>query len=238
MKIKLLTILTVLLVSSLCHSQDIVNKNFLYLYSDSIVNGKTIKLKEPFLGSDYFTIDSKKISPYKVKFYKYNGQFYANTKAFSLWGSSDFYKCISKGKINLFEQEETYYSAGHFNAATGMYSGGTVTRATKQYYNKGYEDLKKANYRNLAVDLSDNPASELHLTKLRRNRNAQIVLNIVGLGSIIGGLATFPKGMSAQDQPTANLVAIGVGAGCLWVTYFIGRSKPRLIRNAINAYNH
>lgn len=245
MKRKVLLFFLILWNIGLIFGQVDENKNFIYSFSDSVIYGRIIEYKTPFLGSSHFLVDSKKIQPDLVKFYRNETGFYANTKTVNFSGTSSFTERIRKGKINLYEKETTTYSPGHFNSTTGMYSGGMITKNIKNYYNKGFGDLKKANYQNLNLDLSDNPASMIYLNKYKSVRDAQTVLYIVGGATLIGGFATLINKIQNTDsndsepEPnvTGSLVAVGIGAGCFWVSYFMSFSKPKHLRNAIDAYN-
>lgn len=242
--ITLLTFLTLWNISFISGQVD-ENKHFIYFFSDSVVYGRIIEYETPFFGNTHFLVDSKKIQPDLVKFYRNETGFYANTKTVSFSGTSSFTERIRKGKINLYEKETTTYNPGHFNPSTGMYSGGMATRNIKNYYNKEFGDLKKANYQNLSLDLSDNPESMIYLNKYKTTRDAQTVLYIVGGATLIAGFATLINktkdwdGSDSQTEPNVfgNIVAIGVGAGCFWVSYFIGFSKPKNLRIAIDRYN-
>ena len=166
-KIALISFL-IICSESLTFGQAEKNKNFIYTYSDSLVFGKTIEYKQAFLGSSYFLVDSKKIQSDLVKFYKNESGFYANSKTINFSGTSSFSKRIRKGNINLFEKVTTSYHPGHFNSATGMFAGGMANSSIKNYYNKGFDDLKKANFQNLSLDLADNPASMFYLDKFKK----------------------------------------------------------------------
>ena len=222
-----------------------LNKYIIYTYSGNVMHGRTIAYKQPFLGSSRFILDSKEVKPDIVKFYKDETGFYANTKDLNFTGSSVFTERIRRGKINLYEEETTNYHAGYLNPSTGMYGGGMVTTRIKNYYNIGFEELKKANYQNLSRDLIDNPESMMYLYKFKSIRDAQTVLGIVGGGLIIAGFATLVNktkdwdGSDKQPEPkvTANIATICIGAGCLWTTYFMHFAKPKQLRRAIDAYN-
>jgi len=127
MKRKVLLFFLILWNIGLIFGQVDENKNFIYSFSDSVIYGRIIEYKTPFLGSSHFLVDSKKIQPDLVKFYRNETGFYANTKTVNFSGTSSFTERIRKGRINLYEKETTTYSPGHFNSTTGMYSGGMTT---------------------------------------------------------------------------------------------------------------
>lgn len=243
-RIALLTFLTIWNMSSI-FGQVEENKNFIYFFSDSVIYGRIIEYKTPFLRSSYLLVDSNKIQLNLVKFYCNETGFYANTKTVDFLGVSSFTERIRKGEINLYEKVTITTYPDHINYTTGMYTVGMPTKNIKNYYNKGFGDLKKANYQNLSLDLADNPESIIYLNKYKSTRDAQTVLYIVGGATLIAGFATLINkttdwdGSDSQPEPnvTGNLVAVAVGAGCFLVSYSIGFSKPKHLRSAIDKYN-
>jgi len=218
------------------------NKDYVYFFTDSILYGN-VDYKKPFIGAAYLKVDSLKIQLDKVKFYKNQTGFFANSKNINFSGTSSFSERIRKGRINLFEKENTNYNPGHFTS-TGMYMGGTTSTTILNYYNRGFGDLKKANYKNLSMELADNPESLIHLNKFKSVQSTQNVLYVVGGALVVGGLATLinkTKDVDYDTEPspnvTSNIVTIGLGAGCFLVSYTMSFSKPEHLRKAVDAYN-
>lgn len=242
-RVALLTFLTFWKISIILGQVD-VNKNFVYFYSDSVIYGRIIENKT-FLRNSYFLVDSIKIQTDLVKFYRNETGFYANTRAVSFSGASSFAERIREGKINLYENKTTTHVPNQYNYTTGKYTGGMSTTNIKNYYNKGFGDLKKANYQNLSLDLADNPESMIYINKYKSKRDVQTVLCLVGGVSIIAGFATLINKTKAWDESvlhpkpnvTGSFVAIGLGAASFWVSYFIELSKPAHLRSAIDKYN-
>jgi len=243
MKISTLMIIGLLAIQGFLLGQVDKSKKYLYLFSDTVLYGKIIEYKKPFLGEAQLLLDSKKIRLETVKFYKNETGFHANTKNLNFSGSSIFTERIREGRLNLYENESTHYNPGHYSATTGMYTGGDAWTTIKNYYNEGFGDLKKANYQNLSIDLEDNAESLDYLKKFKTVNDAQTGLYIAGGAMVIGGLATLigrtsniPPDEESPDD-TANIVVIGVGAGCFWISYFLGFTKPDHLRDAFDAYN-
>ena len=218
------------------------NKDFVYFFNDSIKYGE-VEFKSPFVGTDYILLNSEKISIDHIKFYKNITGFHANTKNVNFWGTPAFSECISKGKINLFEKVNVNHSMGHWTTS-GMYVGGGSSKTILNYYNKGFGDLKKANYVNLSLDLADNPESMKHLEKFRKLRNTQTGFYLASGAAVLVGFVTLVNKTSGVDYDTepspnvtAELVTIGVGAVCGIVGYTISFSKPEHLRRAVNVYN-
>ena len=222
-----------------------LNNNYIYTYKNDIIYGRIIEFEEPFIGFPiYMLVDSEKYSLNEIKFYKNETGFHANTKNTGISNSSNFIERMRKGKINLYERTSNY-NPGYFNSSTGTYSGGLGTVSIINYYNIGFGDLKKANYQNLTIDLADNPESLIYLEKYKSIKDKQKLLYIVGGAAIIGGFATLINktkdwdGTDSEPEPnvTGNIVVIGIGAGCFWVSYFMSFSKPKYLRKAIDEYN-
>lgn len=219
---------------------------FLYTFTGEIIACKNLEYKTPFLGRSRFIADSEEYSPSNIKFYKDETGFYANTEAFNFSGLSDFNQRVRKGKINLYEEERTFNTPGGYNSGTGFYSPGYTSRRVLYYYNKGFSDLKKANYKNLSEDLADNPESILCLEKYKSISHTQTVLGFVGSGLVIVGFATLMNktkdwdGSNNQPEPdvSGNIATIVVGASCFGVCYVLSFTKPKHLKAAINAYNN
>jgi hypothetical protein len=218
------------------------SKEYVYFFTDSVIYGN-VDYKKPFFGPAYLKVDSLKIQLDKVKFYKNQTGFFANSKNINFSGTSSFSERIRKGRINLFEKENINYSPGQFSS-TGMYMGGSTTKTILNYYNKGFGELKKADYKNLSIELADNPESLIYLNKFKSVQKTQNVLYAVGGALFVAGFATlvnktYDVDYDTEPSPnvTSNLVAIGLGAGCFLVSYTISFSKPEYLRDAVDAYN-
>ncbi|HLO59852.1 MAG TPA: hypothetical protein VK179_13985 [Bacteroidales bacterium] len=220
-------------------------RNYVYFFSDSVLYGRIVELRSPMFGGSFLMCDSIKVSKDFVKFFKGETGFYANTININSSGTSTFCQRIRKGKINLYERDVTSYSPGFYSpgfGGPGMYSSGMVTRNIKNYYNIGFGDLKKAKYKNLLVDLSDNPESMMHLTKYKSVRKTETILGVVGGVAVATGLVAViattnhNNGLS-KSNTTPGVVTMLAGAGCMWVSYFYSLSKPKHLRQAIDAYN-
>ena len=219
------------------------SKDFLYFFTDSVVYGN-VEYKTPFLDTDHFLLNSKRIALENVKFYKNQTRFFANTKNVNFWRTSTFSECIRKGKINLYEKVKVNTSPGHFTAS-GVYMGGTSSVTILNYYNKGFDDLKKANYTNLSLDLADNSESMKHLLKYKKVQNTETSFWVAGGAAILVGFVTLVNKTYDVDYDTepspnvsANLATIGIGAGCCLVSYIISFSKPEHLRKAVDVYNN
>src|SRR5687767_14298472 len=131
----LCTIFLLFTFYGLTFSQVDETKNFIWLYSDSILYGK-VEYKTPVFARNHFLFDGKKIDQDSVKFYKSDASFFANLRRVNSMGTSSFAIRIEKGKINLFEEVKTYYAPTSFGPNGQMMGGGGGSR-TSYYYNKG-----------------------------------------------------------------------------------------------------
>ena len=217
------------------------NRNFVYTFSDQIIKAHTIEFKEPFLGTSYLLIDSKKMDLNEVKFYRNYEGFFANTSYLSAFGTNSFSERIVAGRVNLYETFKVSSYPGNFNPSTGMYMNGGFSAKISNYYNKGFSDLKKANYRNLSVDLADDPLSMSHIEKCKSINNTEITIAVIGGTLILGGFVAFinstDKDADTNNIPAGAITAIGLGTAACWVSFFISLSKPKHLRQAIVTYN-
>ncbi len=155
---KTILILTVLLTISLeSFSQYTPGVRYLHLVNDSIVYGTEISLEKK-LFSRSVLIDNHKFKQSEVKFYVQYSQIHANLRHLSPFKTNYFARCISKGKLNLFISTTTSY-----NMETG-----SIRTSTDYFYNKNFEEVKKLHYKNLKVDLKDNPECLIILNKSKK----------------------------------------------------------------------
>lgn len=216
------------------------SKNYLYLKSDSVIYGENITYNTRYFGSSYFLVDTIKINPIHVKFYQSKSGFYGRSDKMEV--NPVFAVRVIQNKINIFKIDTIYSSYRFYPTATGMASSGLVINK-QHFYNKGYSDLKKLNYRNLKVDLADNPESSLHLNKCKSVKRNTTILYSAGFALIIGGLGSLIAKTSNVPENTpepnlkGNFAAMGVGFACCWAGYFVSLSQPKHLINAVKSYN-
>lgn len=230
------------------------SRNFIYLYSDSVIYADQVRLRPDIMGGWQLRTDSRGIPLRGVKFFNNRNGFFANTRKTTVLGQNTFSERIIEGKINLFQEvlyDERWYERRH--APPGA-SGRPID--IRMYYNKGYSDLKRVNYRNLRADMSDNPQSLDFLAAYRRSLNTRNVLYTAAGASLIASLVSFviagaKAGESSEEffsrkpgtfnPKKPNLVPsfslLGVGAGLSIGGFFVHRSASRNLENAVDAYN-
>jgi len=236
--------------SCIVYAQPDESREFIYLYSDSVIYAKHIDLERNFTGSLYLWADSRRIHPEQVKFFNNNRGFFANVKDFNLIGQTQFSERIRQGKINLYEEKTVDWDAYD---ELGGYPRPTVID-TRNYYNKGYGSVKKANYVNLSIDLADNPQSMAFLNKYRSTKRTQVAMYVAAGLSFISGFALmlsegkeeswgpnnrpdFSSNNSSFSRLVPGLVLSGVGVGLATGGYLMGPSRTRHLKQAVDAYN-
>jgi len=94
------------------------------------------------------------------------------------------------------------------------------TSSTVYFYNKGFEQLKKANYNNLIVDLAGNSTSVALLKKYKSSKLLPRVFYIVDGVIAVGGVINLyngtkkdanPKFTDKQIRKAETVMGIGVG---------------------------
>ncbi len=188
--------------------------------------------ERPFWSSEV-SVNGHKFPQRNIKFIKANNGFFAQVEALSI--TPKFYKRVQKSKLNLFERYNYSYS----------YNGGFVrwNETRRLYYNKGFHELKKANYQNLKTDLADNPKSMVHLQKYRRDSNIEI-FSFAGAGvALLVGVLQASKANDESKNPGETpsyapiVVPICISGAGMWIGHIIGKSKKKHIDRAIAAYN-
>jgi hypothetical protein len=216
------------------------SENFLYLYSDSVIYARDIKLRPDFSGYLRLRADSKGIPMDRVKFFSNEDGFFANTRKLNLIGVSAFSERIMEGRINVF-QERSYdpisYSSYRYDRRGRNRIEPVID--VSMYYNKGYDDLKKLNYRNLKNDMSDNPESMDMLRNYRRSMNTTNLLYVAAGASLLTGFLTVATGGAGVSNSKFALggTLMGLGLGFATGGYLKYLSGNRKLENAVEAYN-
>lgn len=235
-----------MLISYCVYGQISMNsEGFVYLFSGEKVNASSVEYREHFMGGGYFVVGKERFSADLIKFYQDERGFFANTKRLNFSKKSIFSKRIMNGKVNLYERVK-FHTTPSYKDANGFYNPGTSSVTIKSYYNKGFDDLKKANYKNLSIDLTDNSESIRYLNKYKKIRNAQTVLSIVGGVLVAGGLSTLylkTKDVNYNDPNhknpniTPNMLVAVIGGGFIGASYYLSFPKRDKLKKAIDAYN-
>lgn len=230
------------------------SKNFLYLYSDSVIYAKKIMLRPDFAGYWQLRADSRRVPTEQVKFFNNEEGFFANTRKLHFVRTDAFSERIIEGRINVF-QEMTYDPF--------LYDRGPRYRDNRQsrvdlrmYYNKGFSDLKKVNYYNLKNDMSDHPESMDLLKSYRKSMNTSKIMYAAAAVSVIAGMVSFLSTDNKTDSSfsghfgdgtssmntslsgyTPSFIMLGVGLGFAVGGFAIQTSGSRHLERAVDAYN-
>ncbi|WP_316748083.1 hypothetical protein [Pedobacter gandavensis] len=213
------------------------SKNFLYLFSDSIIYAQKVQLRPDFSGYWQFRADSRRVPISQVKFFNNEDGFFANTRRFSLAGESQFSERIVAGKINLFQERPYDPEAFHRPYHYGMERDRLQIAALSMYYNKGFGDLKRVRYRNLMKDMADHPQSMQFLKDYRKSSQLSKIISVTAGAAIIAGVATLLTGGYSESSFTNSSILMGGGIVLATGGYLIHLSGKKNIEKAITNYN-
>lgn len=242
---KWLTIICIMASFNAFSQTDSATIKFVYLFTGQKVSSNVVEYRDQFMGSGYFQVGNERYSAGLVKFYKDAFGFYANTMKLNLTGKSIFSKRILSGRVNLFERVKMYTTPSYIDAS-GSYNPGASSKTIKNFYNKGFGDLKVATYHNLKVDLADSPESLGYLKKYRRIKNTQIILSIVGGALFATGVTNYfikvndvDRSVPSYKEPntTPEMLTAVAGGGLIGVSYYLSFPKRDKLKKAIDAYN-
>ncbi|RYG29722.1 MAG: hypothetical protein EOO01_37810, partial [Chitinophagaceae bacterium] len=190
------------------------SRDFLYLYSDSIVYANHIKFQPDFSGNLRVQVDSRNFPIAQVKFLSTNDGYFANARRIGLFTTEAFLERIMEGRINVFQERppvQVPFLLGAL-ALPGTHYGAESSRPLSLYYNKGFEDVKNLNYNNLKRDLADNPKSMDMLLAYKRGKNLSTMAYIAGAASIVGAaMVATSDGRNAYSTGSFT-ASIGLGA--------------------------
>ncbi len=231
-------------------SQTDESRNFVYLYSDSVIHAERIRLRPDFVGSWVLRADSRRVPLEQVKFFNNEDGFFANTRRTTIFGSNSFSERIIKGKINLFQ--EVAYDPVPFEDYYRFRDRTPRAVSTQMYYNKGFSDIKKVSYAQLKMDMADNPRSLDFLESYRKGRQFGTVLYVTAGVAILASLVNFfsegNKGVDHSPFPsggintsgksyTASFLLMGISGGLAVGGYLKQAAANRQIEMAIDTYN-
>jgi hypothetical protein len=239
---------------SCLHAQVDLPKNFLYLYSDSLISGDRIIYESEFDGSSHFIVDSRRIHPEQVKFFQNEMGFFANTHHFDIIGQTAFTERIREGKLNLYEGNFTGGQPYHPYYNRHAYLTNEETHIN--YYNIGLGDLKKANYENLIKDLAGNQQSMSFLEQYRKTHSLSRKLLFIGGVAILAGFVSFIANGTRNVEKSSRFpepgwidrvpgpkfgLSFGLllgGAGFSGAGLLKSLTKSKYLKQAVDSYNY
>ncbi len=227
------------------------SRNFLYLNSDSVIYAKRITLRPDFAGFWQLRADSRRVAPEQVKFFSNENGFFANTRRVTFGYTTEFAERIVEGKINIYQ--EIPYDQFLYDRYYRYGDGPGPVVNFRMFYNKGFENLKKLNYRNLKTDMIDNPESMDMLKSYKKSINTSRMLYTAAGASFVAGIISFLAQGNEVEKPsgggfghgmnikgpniTTSLVFWGLAAGFGVGGFAVQRSGSRHLENAIDVYN-
>jgi hypothetical protein len=227
------------------------SRNFVYLYSDSVIYAQKIRLRPDMYGSWQIRADSKRIPTDQVKFMSNEDGFFANTRKFNLTRTNTFSERVIEGRINLFQ--EASYDPYAFDRGYRYRHNRPQAVDTRMFYNKGWNDLQKVNYHNLSRDMADHPESMDLLKGYRKSMNTAKGMYVGAGVALIAGLITFMADGKSEKMPdfggfgsdfgskkssfATSFILLGVGAVLGGGGAVIQMSSTRRLENAIESYN-
>ena len=226
------------------------SRNFLYFYSDSTVYAQKIRLRPDFSGGWSLRADSRRVPVAQVKFFNNQDGFFANTRRLSLLGEATFAERIIEGKINLY-QEVLYDNVPIEGEYYGFRDYRRQAVNTRMFFNKGYSDLERVNYRNLNEAMADNPKSLALLREYKSRKSLGIVMYVAAGAAIIASGITLMSNSGFKQSSTGfggmpkyedrsytgSFVLLGLGAGLSLGGYLVGESGKKSIERAVDNYN-
>lgn len=180
-------------------------KQIIRLYNGQVKEGEKLKYEYPIMQPAYFDLDGKHFDAEGVAFFRNNHGFFANLAEFYGERSERYAMRIKNtGRIQLFEEIDiTAYGGLELNTSNPRR---LATGEVWQFYAKDEGVLKKGNYKNLKVDLQDNPNCQTYLKSYKRLTALQIGLATVGAGLVA---QQFYQGRNDSNY-NKPIIALGV----------------------------
>lgn len=210
-------------------------------YNVTLVNGqsiygKEVMLQNPLASTAFVSVDKKKkFEANQVKsFYNKDGYFVFE----NLPGKNKpmIFKKEQSGKVNLYAK--TIWSFGTYEFSDELTEQEAYEseefQTAQLYFSVKNAPLRKVNYRNLKMALSDNPSSAEALKKAQRLR----ILNTASM--ILGGalIATDVYRFAASPEKSRGFMPLMITGGLMMtIPAITSKAKHRHYQRAINAYN-
>lgn len=232
------------------------SENFIYLFSDSVIYARNIRLRPDFFNSLQLRADSRRIPLEQVKFFNNENGFFANTRRLNFGRDTEFAERIVDGRINIFQLRSYDPLLDDRGYRDGRRRHEAIS--IEMYYNKGYADLKKVSYTNLKMEMAGNRQAMDLLEGYRRSIRTSRALYIAAGASLVGSLVSFlvagntnndqffsNNGFGTQNSKsniknpnfTASFTLLGIGAGLAIGGYTTSVSGLRRLEQAVDVYN-
>tara|TARA_B100000795_G_scaffold141629_1_gene106056 strand:+ start:13824 stop:14534 length:711 start_codon:yes stop_codon:yes gene_type:complete len=211
-------------------------KNYIHLYTDSIVYGEKLSYNTGFMVDPHIKLDGTKYKLDEVKFYKTNWAEKANIKLIN-GDKSKFVPKLIDGNLNLYAKETKRLNSAY-------------SKKTKTFYiNKGNSNISKVTYKNLKEAINDNSNCVPILEAYKKVERGNRIVNTTAASLLAIGVALItyhPKYKRLQPYVIGTLFnTSGVLPMALTPTILISylyrinirQKKSKLIQEAVNTYN-
>lgn len=216
------------------------SQDFVYLYSDSLLRAERVTFRPGIIGDWQLRADSRKLNDRDVKFFNSKDGFFANTRKLHPLGYTEFAERVTKGNINLYQQ--TDYDNSFVRPGYRFADRRRSSVNGNLFYNKGFGDVKRVNYRNLREDMSDNEQSIDVLAGYRKSLNTSRALYISAGVSALASIISFWTQTNSMDihkdaNFTPGYVLVGAGLGLAIGGFGVHMNGARKLERAIDVYN-
>ncbi len=200
--------------------------DFIYTWNKKLIQAPRVEYVDRIIKESYFIADSITLNESNVMYARLYGMHIANLAAVSSAFTPTWGVCFSEGKLNFYEHQVIYFT-----------SAGASTTLKYFYYSHDFEPLKIATYKNMVVDLADNPASMKCLEDFRTLQTVEALSYITAAGLIIGGIVTNTH--ATEANPNAGIPMVIGGVVCYGLTALLIRTflKPEMLKKAAINYN-
>ncbi len=195
-------------------AQPAPKKQILRLYNGQSKEGEKLTYEYPIMQPAFFNLDGKHFEAEGVAFFRNNHGFFANLSEFYGERAERYAMRIKNtGRIQLFEEIDiTAYGGLDLNTSNPRrLASGEVW----QFYAKDEGILKKGNYKNLKIDLQDNPNCQTYLKSYKRLTTLQIGLATAGAALVAQQFYNM-RNTNASFTPQIGLGIIMAGSSLLF----------------------
>lgn len=217
------------LLSSISWSQWAPKKHIVRLYNNEIREGARLIYEYPIMQPSYFSLDGKHIDSENVAYFRNNHGYFANLAHFYGERSERYAMRIkNNGKIQLFEEIDisAYGGDSLITDNPRRLASGEVW----QFYAKNEGELKKGSYKNLKIDLADNPKSMECLRSYKRMSMLQY-----GLAASGAGLVAY-QFYSMRNEPAQITTGLILGLVMTGSSLLFDGPKNDMLWMAVDSY--
>ncbi|MCC6599419.1 MAG: hypothetical protein IT223_01960 [Crocinitomicaceae bacterium] len=223
------------LISIECSAQLGKINPYVITFNGEKFDGQQLSYDSPIMKPSHFKVDGNVFNAADVAFFQNNHGYFANLAKLYSDNSERYAIRIRSGILHLYEeinidayaQEELQITENSSSMENEM----LATWEYFQYYTKNNGPVKKANYKNLKADLSDNPLSAHSMKNYRNYRILQVAMVLAGAGLVSMDIAR----QSNQAVQFTPWMATGIVIG--GSSYFLESAKENEKWLAVDSYN-